>query len=128
MQFIHEMKPSKALVIGLFLTLLFCGVKAKGQTRLWLSRNNVMVEGRVHYGFFYHHHFEMERFNAHYGAIELSVLRKTFGNMEWEADYRYPYVGLTFTIPAWEASRSWGRCMPSTLSSTIRSTTTPTAS
>lgn len=91
-----DMKPSKALVIGLFSMLLSLCLTAKGQTWRWVSRNNIMVEGRVHYGFFYHHHFEMERFNAHYGAIEASVYQRTFGKREWEADYDYPYIGLTF--------------------------------
>ena len=55
-----------------------------------------MVEGRAHYGFFYHHHFEMERFNAHYPAMEFSIYQNTYGKKEWETIYNYPYLGFTF--------------------------------
>ena len=91
-----DMKTSKALVIGLLATLLCCGYKAVGQDYPWLANNNIMVEARVHYGFFYHHHFEMERFNKHYPAFEVSLYQNTYGKEEWEALYNYPYIGVTF--------------------------------
>lgn len=90
------MKPTKALVIGILAFLMSLGTTAKGQEFLWAKHNNILVEARVHYGFFYHHHFEMEKFNAHYGAIEASVYTRTFGKKAWEADFKYPYIGLTF--------------------------------
>lgn len=90
------MKHFKALVIGILATILLCGSKAQGQDYPWLANNNIMVEARVHYGFFYHHHFEMERFNKHYGAFEASVYQNTYGKNEWEPNYNYPYIGATF--------------------------------
>lgn len=90
------MKPSKAHIVCLFSVFLLCCIKAKGQDYPWLSHNNIMVEGRAHYGFFYHHHFEMERFNAHYPALEFSIYQNTYGKNEWEAIYNYPYMGFTF--------------------------------
>lgn len=78
------------------LALVLCRVMAKGQDYPWLSNNNIMVEARVHAGVFWHHHFEMKRFNAHYPAFEVSVYQHTFGRNEWEAVYNYPYIGFTF--------------------------------
>ena len=54
-----------------------------------------MVEMRGHFGAFYHHHFEMKRFDAHFPAFEASFYKSTFGQHEWEATYNYPYIGFT---------------------------------
>lgn len=90
------MKNTKALVIGWFICFLLLAFRAEGQDYPWLVHNNYMVEVRGHYGFFYHHHFEMQRFNKHYGAIEASVYQNTYGKHEWEPLYNYPYIGFTF--------------------------------
>lgn len=90
------MKPSKSLVIGIITAFLLCGMKALGQDNPWLAKNNIMVEARAHYGFFYHHHFEMRRFNKRYMAFEASIYQNTYGKNEWELRYHYPYLGITF--------------------------------
>lgn len=90
------MKTSKTHIIYLLFVFLLCCIKANGQDYAWLSNNNIMVEARAHYGFFWHHHFEMQRFNAHYPAFEFSVYQNTYGKREWEAIYNYPYLGFTF--------------------------------
>ncbi len=59
-----------------------------------LSSLNLQLEGNVHYGFYAHHHSEMEIFNAHFPAFELLLQRATFGNERWEAFYSYPFVGV----------------------------------
>lgn len=89
------MKISKTHMV-LLLLMLLNGVKTWGQDYPWLSHNNIMVEVRGHAGVFWHHHFEMQKFNTHYPAIEASIYQNTFGKNEWEADYDYPYIGLTF--------------------------------
>ena len=91
-----EMKFSKANSILLFLLLLSGTIKVFGQDHPWLANNNIMVEVRGHAGVFWHHHFEMQRFNARYPAIEASIYQSTFGENEWETAYYYPYLGLTF--------------------------------
>lgn len=96
MQFISIMKNSKGHILVLLAALLLCGIKAHGQDYPWLTHNNFMVEMRGHYGFFYHHHFEMERFNKHFGAFEASFYQNTYGKHEWEAVYNYPYIGFTY--------------------------------
>lgn len=89
------MKKKKAHSIILLLALVFLTFKAEAQDYPWLSHNNIMVEARAHFGAFWHHHFEMQRFNAHYPALEFSIYQNTFGKKEWEAVYNYPYIGFT---------------------------------
>lgn len=90
------MKCSKAHKALFLLTMLLCSIGMRGQDYPWLSRNNIMVEARVHAGLFWHHHFEMQKFNARYPAFEFSIYQNTFGKNEWEAVYNYPYIGATF--------------------------------
>ena len=90
------MKSSKAHSVIVLLALLCCGAKVWGQDYPWLSHNNIMVEARGHVGVFWHHHFEMQKFNAKYPAFEVSLYQNTFGKNEWEPNYNYPYIGITF--------------------------------
>ena len=92
----HLMKNSKAHIIGLLAAFLLCSIKAIGQDYPWLARKNYMVEARFHYAYFYHHHFEMQRFNSSLGAFEASIYQNTYGKHEWEPYYNYPNIGFTF--------------------------------
>lgn len=76
--------------------MVLLGLQVWGQDYPWLSHNNIMVEARMHAGVFWHHHFEMQKFNARYPAVEFSIYQHTFGRKEWEAVYNYPYIGMTF--------------------------------
>lgn len=80
----------------LALLFLLCGIRVCGQDNPWLSHNNIVVEARGHLGVFWHHHFEMQKFDARYPALEVSLYQSTFGRNEWETVYKYPYVGITF--------------------------------
>ena len=93
---LFEMKCRKTHKVLLLLAMLLCNAVVKGQDYPWLSSNNLMVEARVHGGIFWHHHFEMQRFNALYPAIEASIYQSTFGRSHWEPVYNYPYIGVTF--------------------------------
>lgn len=91
------MRPLKTHSAHLLLSmLLFCVNSVWGQDYPWLSNNNIMVEVRGHASVFWHHHFEMQKFNARYPAFEASIYQNTFGKKEWETVYNYPYIGLTF--------------------------------
>lgn len=90
------MKRSAAHITLFLLTLFLFKTNANGQDYPWLSSNNMMVEARGHFGFFYHHHFEMEGFDAHYSAFEASIYQSTYGKEEWQILYNYPYIGATF--------------------------------
>jgi len=65
------------------------------QTINRFSKFNMQVEARGHYAIFLQHHFEMERFNSHFPAVEINLQRATFGHKRWEALYRYPLIGIT---------------------------------
>lgn len=93
-----EMKCTIRHII-LILMLLLClpSHSAKAQDAYyWLDNTNMLAEIRGHYGLFYHHHFEMERFNAKFMSLEASVYQKTYGDKPWQALYNYPYIGFTF--------------------------------
>ena len=90
------MKCRKTNRVILLLAMLLCGTIVRGQDYAWIADNNIMVEARVHAGVFWHHHFEMQKFNAHYPAMEVSLCQSTFGRNHWETVYNYPYIGLTF--------------------------------
>ncbi|MDR0970142.1 MAG: acyloxyacyl hydrolase [Lentimicrobiaceae bacterium] len=58
------------------------------------TKHNFQLEARMHYGFFFQHHFEMKRFSAHFPAYEISLFRATYGKNNWETVYRYPLMGV----------------------------------
>ncbi len=57
---------------------------------------NLMLEGQVYYGFLIPHHIEMEIYNGHFPAFEISIVQKTFGRARWEFMYNYPLVGISY--------------------------------
>jgi hypothetical protein len=65
-----------------------------GQPERPLSRQNLMVEGRIHYGYLMSHHLELDIFRAHYPAFEFSIQKGTYGKNRWEAMYAYPIIGV----------------------------------
>lgn len=56
---------------------------------------NLMIEGKFHYGFIYAHHLELELFNAHFPAFEISIQKQTYGKHKWERAFAYPIIGLS---------------------------------
>lgn len=61
-----------------------------------LFSSNVMIEAKIHYGFIYAHHLELEIFNAHFPAFEISIQKLTFGKHKWERAFNYPIIGAIF--------------------------------
>ena len=53
---------TKVVHIALLLMIL-CSltIPMSGQDYPWIANKNYLAEFKGHYGFFYHHHFEMER-------------------------------------------------------------------
>lgn len=91
-----EMKCPIPHIALLLLLCLFAKPMDGQEDYYWNSNNNMMMEFRGHYGLFYHHHFEMERFNAKFSAFEVSLFQKTYGEKAWQSLYNYPYIGCTF--------------------------------
>ncbi len=79
--------------IILVITLQAGPVRAQFEHRLFSS--NLVVEGKINYGFLYAQHLELELFNAHFPAFELIVEKLTYGKHKWERDYNYPLIGVS---------------------------------
>lgn len=60
------------------------------------NRSNIHIEPRVYYGFIINHHTELQPFNAHVPALELSIIKDTYGKKHWEKLHNYPIIGLSF--------------------------------
>lgn len=58
--------------------------------------SNLILEGRVNYGFLINHHLEMKIFNAHFPAYEMSIGKETDGRETWQTRYGYPVIGITY--------------------------------
>ncbi len=84
---------AKIVLILLFVTLLFCNVTAQSGQKLHSS--NLILENKFHYGFLIPHHIEMQLFNAHFMAYEISISKATFGWTRWEYMYNYPIIGIS---------------------------------
>ena len=54
-----------------------------------LFNSNLLLEGRVNYGFLINHHLEMQIYNAHFPAFEINLGKETWGKQHWEAVYGY---------------------------------------
>ncbi|NQV03738.1 MAG: hypothetical protein HQ542_13900, partial [Bacteroidia bacterium] len=80
------------ILIFLFLTSPLLLI---GQFQHKQFSSNIFVEGKAHYGFLYAHHLELELFNAHFPAFEISVQQQTYGKREWERAFAYPLIGVT---------------------------------
>jgi len=59
-------------------------------------RSNLHIEPRIYYGFMISHHTELQLFNSHVPAFELSLIKDTYGKQIWEREHNYPYIGLSF--------------------------------
>lgn len=64
------------------------------QHKLWGS--NLLLEGRVNYGFMINHHLEMKIFNAHFPSFEVNLSKETYGKESWQSIYDYPFIGVSY--------------------------------
>jgi len=58
--------------------------------------SNLLLEGRVNYGFLANHHLFMKIFNSHFPAFELNLGKETFGEQRWQWMYGYPIIGVSY--------------------------------
>lgn len=94
----------------LFLILLFfTSASSQAQFRHKLRSSNLILEGRVYYGFTMAHHIELEPFQKHYPALEISVFKATYGNTRWEYMYNYPNIGISYWYSGLGNFKSLGR-------------------
>ena len=78
----------------LIVMLVLLKVPASAQHKLWGS--NLLLEGRVNYGFMINHHLEMKIFNAHFPSFEINLGKETYGRERWQAEYGYPFIGVSY--------------------------------
>ena len=76
------------------LPAILLSITASAQFEHKLFSSNMIVESKIYYGFIYAQHLEMEAFNAHFPALELSIQQITYGKHQWERDYNYPLIGV----------------------------------
>ena len=90
-------KSSGILKNAMVMLLLVLAIKpAAGQFEHKLFSSNLVFEGKLHYGFLYAQHLELEIFNAHFPAFEVIVQQMTYGKHKWERSYNYPLIGVSF--------------------------------
>ncbi len=92
---IRHLFRSITLITLIMTVLLATSVPARAQFQHKLFTSNMMVEGKIHYGFLYAHHLTLEIFNAHFPAFELSISQQTYGKHKWERAFGYPVTGAS---------------------------------
>jgi hypothetical protein len=85
-----------ACLTCLFLILVLCGTNTHAQSRHKFRGANLLLEGRVNYGFMINHHLEMKIFNAHFPAFELNLGKETYGLERWQYLYGFPIIGAAY--------------------------------
>lgn len=85
----------RLMIISILIMLAYPEMSS-AQYKHKLFTSNLILETKVHYGFLYAQHLELQIFNAHFPAFEFSVEKLTYGRKSWERAYNYPILGLTF--------------------------------
>lgn len=89
------MSPNRLKAPVLLLVMLvLIKVPVIAQHKQWGS--NLLLEGRINYGFMINHHLEMKIFNAHFPAFEINLGKETYGRQRWQAMYGYPIMGVSY--------------------------------
>lgn len=86
---------SRFLQIQILVVILALQFQVCGQAHTPYSKNNLMAEFKMQYGFFASHHLELDLFQSHFPAFEFTVEKATWGKQRWEVVYAYPIIGLS---------------------------------
>ncbi len=79
-----------------FLSCVFFCLATSTWAQTTLRNSNLLIEGRIGYGFLISHHPEMKVFNAHFPTFEINLGKETWGEKRWEAEFNYPIIGLSY--------------------------------
>jgi hypothetical protein len=85
-----------ALLLLCILTLLAARVSAQKDFHHQFRSPNLVLEGRVYYGWTLDHHIEITPYKRHYPAFEVSLQKATYGRTRWEYMYNYPLIGISY--------------------------------
>jgi hypothetical protein len=80
----------------LVLFMLTCTLHAQKEFHHKLRTKSLVLEGRVYYGWTLDHHLEITPYKRHYPAVEISLLKATYGRTRWEYMYNYPLIGIAY--------------------------------
>jgi len=61
-----------------------------------LYRSNLILEGKVYYGYIISHHVGMEIYSDHFPAFEVSLTKATYGQKFWQQMFNYPWIGISY--------------------------------
>ncbi len=108
---VKKLKYHPVLLRFIFCNLLIILVSthASAQFEHKLFSSNFIIEGKVHYGFIYAQHTELEMFQAHFPAFELIVQQMTYGKFNWERAYNYPLIGFSMFYSGYGNNPSLGQ-------------------
>ncbi len=81
-------------LVLLFILIFFTSI-INAQYKHKFRSSNLLIQGKVHYGFLIPHHLEMHIFNAHFPAYEITLAKVTHGKSRWEYMYNYPVIGVS---------------------------------
>ena len=86
-----------ACILALILVLFLSGnVNAQKYFSHTLRTKNIVLEGKVYYGWTLDHHIEITPYKRHYPAYEISLQKATSGRTRWEYMYNYPLIGIAY--------------------------------
>jgi hypothetical protein len=88
--------PAKWPMIVIIVFLMCPYTQAKDHLLQKIKTSNLLLEGRINYGFLINHHLEMEIYNAHFMAFEINLGTETYGKSRWQAMYAYPVIGVSY--------------------------------
>jgi hypothetical protein len=82
----------------LFITIVMPSFLIPGPARAQYEHkvftSNMLVEGRVYYGFLYAQHLELQIYQSHIMAFEVNFQKETYGQHRWERAFGYPIIGM----------------------------------
>jgi len=83
-------------LILVLIILIACPALAQKGFHHKLRSPNLVMEGKVYYGWTLDHHIEITPYKRHYPAFEVSLQRATYGRTRWEYMYNYPLIGIAY--------------------------------
>ncbi len=86
--------PAVLRIPVILVAFILFSISGLAQFEHKLFSSNLIIETKLHYGFIYPQHLEMEVFDAHFPAFEFTLEQLTYGKHKWERDYNYPLIGV----------------------------------
>jgi hypothetical protein len=91
-----KLYPGKLFIWAVLGFSVFHSSDLEAQFEHKLFTSNMMAEVKVYYGFIYAHQLQLEIFNSHLAAFEVNLQQETYGKKQWERNFGYPLIGLSF--------------------------------